>query len=190
MLRRIREDLDAARGQDPAAPSRLSVALLYSGVHAIWGHRIAHALWQRPGGKLPARLLSQVTRALTGVEIHPGARIGRRLFIDHGMGIVIGETAEIGDDVVMYQGATLGGRSLDRGKRHPTIGDRVVLGAGARVLGPVVVGRDSAVGANAVVVRDVPTQAVAVGVPAKWRLKDPMAAQDPRADFVDPALLI
>lgn len=184
------EDLRAAKTQDPAAASLAGVAFMYSGVHAVWSHRIAHALWQRPGLKGVARILSQASRSLTGIEIHPGATIGRRLFIDHGTGIVVGETAEIGDDVLMYQGVTLGGRALSKTKRHPTIGNKVMLGAGAKILGPVTVGDDSAVGANAVVVRDVPPQSVAVGIPAITRPKDPSAPADPRTDFIDPALLI
>ncbi|WP_457962779.1 serine O-acetyltransferase EpsC [Arthrobacter sp. D1-29] len=186
----LREDLQAAKDQDPAASSLLAMAFVYSGVHAVWSHRVAHALWQHRKLKGAARLLSQLSRSLTGIEIHPGATIGRRLFIDHGTGIVVGETAEIGDDVLMYQGVTLGGRALNRTKRHPTIGNRVMLGAGAKILGPVVVGDDAAVGANAVVVRDVPAQSVAVGIPAVTRPKDPAAPAEPRTDFLDPALLI
>lgn len=186
----LREDLQAAKDQDPAASSLLAVAFLYSGVHAVWSHRVAHALWQHRRLKGAARLISQLSRSLTGIEIHPGATIGRRLFIDHGTGIVVGETAEIGDDVLMYQAVTLGGRALNRTKRHPTIGNRVMLGAGAKILGPVVVGDDSAVGANAVVVRDVPAQSVAVGIPALTRPKDPAAPAEPRKDFLDPALLV
>ena len=130
------EDVDAAMARDPAAQSRLEMVLTSPGLHAIWSHRVAHRLWERrPAYRLPARVLSKVTRSLTGVEIHPGATIGRRFFIDHGMGVVIGETAEVGDDVMLYHGVTLGGRSLARVKRHPTVGDRVTIGAGARVLG-------------------------------------------------------
>src|SRR5690606_23950265 len=149
--------------------TRLEVALAYPGVHAIWVYRLAHLMWTVPGLRLPARLVSQAARAATGVEIHPGARLGERLFIDHGMGVVIGETAEVGDDVVLFHGAPLGGRARKRGKRHPTLGDRVVVGAGAKILGPVWVGHDAQVGANAVVIADVPAGAVAVGVPAKIR---------------------
>lgn len=190
LMKIMSEDLKAAKAQDPAASSLLAVALAYSGVHAVWSHRMAHAMWQRPFLRSPARMLSQMSRFFTGIEIHPGATIGRRLFIDHGTGIVVGETAEIGDDVLMYQGATLGGRALSKTKRHPTIGNRVMIGAGAKILGPITVGNDSAVGANAVVVRDVPSQSVAVGIPATTRPKDPSAPADPRTDFVDPALLI
>ncbi len=163
------EDLDAAKQRDPAARSRFEVAVGYPGVHAVWTYRVAHRMWREPVLRLPARLLSQAARAATGVEIHPGARIGRRLFIDHGMGVVIGETAVVGDDVLLFHGSTLGGRSMTRGKRHPTLGDRVVVGAGAKILGPVWIGDDAQVGANAVVVKDVPKESVAVGVPAKIR---------------------
>lgn len=163
------------------------MAITSPGLHAIWAHRAAHRLWSRPGGKLPALVLAQAARAATGVEIHPGARIGRRFFIDHGMGVVIGETAEVGDDVMMYHGVTLGGRSLAPGtKRHPTLGDGVVVGAGARVIGPVVLGDGAQVGANAVVVRDVPADATAVGVPAVIR----RGTAHPSEDQVDPALWI
>lgn len=149
---------------------------------------MAHRLWQRPGLRLPARLLSQVSRAVTGVEIHPGATIGRRLFIDHGMGVVVGETAVVGDDVVLFHGATLGGKTMTRGKRHPTVGDRVVVGAGAKVLGPVWIGDDAQVGANAVVLKDVPAGAIAVGVPARIRQRPPASPPEPEID--DPAIYI
>lgn len=186
----LKEDLQAAKDQDPAASSLFEVALVYSGVHAIWGHRLAHAIWQRQHLRGVARMVSQASKTLTGIEIHPGAAIGRRLFIDHGTGIVVGETAEIGDDVLMYQGVTLGGRALSKTKRHPTIGNHVMLGAGAKILGPVMIGDHSAVGANAVVVRDVPPRSVAVGIPAISRPKDLEALADPRTDFIDPSLLI
>ncbi len=187
---RLREDLDAAAARDPAVRSRAELVLGYPGLHAVWSYRLHSRLWRR-GHRLPARLISQWTRALTGVEIHPGATIGRRFFIDHGMGVVIGETAEIGDDVMMYHDVTLGGRSLSRVKRHPTIGDGVVLGAGVRVLGPIVVGAGAQLGANAVVVRDVPAGAVVVGVPGTVRARPGGAAgtgQDD--DLVDPAIWI
>jgi len=184
----LREDLEAAHAHDPAARSRLEVALAYPGVHAVWGYRISHRLWLEPALRLPARLLSQLVRAATGVEIHPGARIGRRLFIDHGMGVVIGETAEVGDDVVMFHGSTLGGTSMRHGKRHPTVGDRVMIGAGAKVLGPVFVGDDARIGANAVVIHDVPPGAAAVGVPAKVRFRPANAPADHEVD--DPAIYI
>ncbi|MDR1427172.1 MAG: serine O-acetyltransferase [Bifidobacteriaceae bacterium] len=163
----LREDLQAARDRDPAARTRLEVALGYPGLHAVWAHRVTHRLWRRHWGKLLARLASQFTRFMTGVEIHPGAELGRRLFIDHGMGVVIGETTEVGDDVTLFQGVTLGGRSMSPGKRHPTLGNRVTVGAGAKVLGPLLIGDDVQIGANAVVVRDGPPGSVMVGVPAR-----------------------
>jgi serine O-acetyltransferase len=185
----LREDLDAAIARDPATTSRLEMALASPGLHAIWTHRVAHRLWQNPGTRLPARLLSQLSRSLTGVEIHPGAVIGRRFFIDHGMGVVIGETAEVGDDVMIYHGVTLGGRSLKREKRHPTVGSRVTIGAGARILGPVYIGDDVQIGANSVVVKDVPAGAIATGVPATIRF--PQGNEDPyEALFKDPAIWI
>ncbi|MEI6254381.1 MAG: serine O-acetyltransferase EpsC, partial [Mycobacteriaceae bacterium] len=165
---------------------------VYSGLHAIWSHRLANRLWARPALRGPARILSQFTRFLTGIEIHPGATIGRRFFIDHGMGVVIGETAEIGDDVMLYHGVTLGGRSLEHGKRHPTLGDRVTVGAGAKVLGPVHIGNDSAVGANAVVTHDVPPDSIATGIPAVIRARSDRQ-RDPLVDptcYIDPAMYI
>jgi serine O-acetyltransferase len=165
---RVREDIAAARLRDPAARSSLEIALLYSGVHAVWAHRVDNWLWRR-GLRFPARFGSQVARLLTGIEIHPGARIGRRFFIDHGMGVVIGETAEIGDDVLLYHGVTLGGRQREGGKRHPTLGDRVAVGAGAKILGPVVIGDGCVVGANAVVTKDAAPDSILVGVPARAR---------------------
>lgn len=180
------EDIDAALSRDPAGGSRLEMALASPGLHAVWSHRVTHAMWQRGGRwKLPARLGSQVTRAVTGVEIHPGATIGRRFFIDHGMGVVIGETSEVGDDCMLYNGVNLGGRTLAKVKRHPTLGNGVTVGAGARILGPVVIGDGAQVGANAVVVKDVPPTGVAVGVPAKVRVVVPE-----RDAFTDPALYI
>jgi serine O-acetyltransferase len=140
--------------------------LTYAGLWAVWSHRIAHAFWRR-GLKFPARLISQITRVLTGVEIHPGARIGRRLFIDHGMGVVIGETAQIGDDVLMYHQVTLGGTSLEKVKRHPTIGNNVLLGMGAKLVGAITVGDNAKIGANAVVTKDVPPNSTVVGIPGK-----------------------
>ncbi|MCE0536994.1 serine O-acetyltransferase [Kineosporia rhizophila] len=168
MLSVLREDLQAAKLRDPAAGSNTELILGYPGLQAIWSHRITHRMWLR-GWRVPARLISLWTRVVTGVEIHPGATIGRRFFIDHATGVVIGETAEIGNDVMLYQDVTLGGRSLNTGKRHPTLLDGVVVGAGARVLGPITLGRDVQVGANAVVVRDVPDGAVVVGVPGVIR---------------------
>jgi serine O-acetyltransferase len=190
LLALMREDLKAARAQDPAANSDLEVAAAYSGVHAVWAHRIAHAMWRRPGLRTSARLLSQFTRFLTGIEIHPAATLGRRIFLDHGTKIVIGETAIVGDDVMMYQGVTLGGRALDKTKRHPTIGNRVMLGSGCRILGPVTIGDDCAIGANAVVVTDIPANSVAIGIPAQFRPKDGSYPWDPRLDLIDPAFLL
>ena len=181
VIRIIREDLANARDHDPAARGDVENALVYSGLHAIWMHRVSHALWIRDF-KGPARVLAQITRFLTGVEIHPGATIGRRFFIDHGMGIVIGETAEIGDGVMLYHGVTLGGQVLTQTKRHPTIGDNVTIGAGAKVLGPITIGEGSAVGANAVVTKDVPANCIAIGIPAKCRPRK----SDERKHLVDP----
>jgi serine O-acetyltransferase len=183
---RWRDDVGAAKLRDPAAGSALEITLTSPGLHAVWAFRLAHRIWLRPGGRLPARLVMHVVRMLTGIEIHPGATIGDRLFIDHGMGVVIGETAIIGDDVLLFHGVTLGGRSSRAGKRHPTLGDRVMVGAGARILGPVLIGHDSAIGANAVVVRDVPPGSVATGVPA--RVRGHHAAATPDVD--DPAIYI
>lgn len=180
----LHEDLRAAADRDPAARSKVEVILAYPGLHAVWFHRVAHAMWQKPRFRLPARVLSHISRHLTGIEIHPGATIGRRFFIDHGMGVVIGETAEVGDDVMMYHQVTLGGTSLARTKRHPTIGNGVTIGAGAKVLGPVTLSDGVQVGANAVVVKDTPANSVVIGVPGKVR--DTKTADR----FVDPALWI
>ncbi|ROZ61853.1 serine O-acetyltransferase [Kocuria soli] len=191
-LGRLREDLETARNHDPAARTDLEVALNYSGLHAIWLHRLSHRLWERDSTRGAARTVSQLGRFLTGVEIHPGATIGRRFFIDHGMGVVIGETAEIGDDVMLYQGVTLGGTSLAKVKRHPTIDDGVTVGAGAKVLGDIRVGAGSAVGANAVVVKDVPEESVVTGIPGKVRARTP-DKQEPLVDpaaYIDPAMWI
>lgn len=166
MLAAIRQDIRAAKERDPANPTTLQVVVAYPGVHAIWGHRISHSLWNR-GAKVAARGFAELTRILTGVEIHPGAILGSGLFIDHATGVVIGETAEVGDDVTIYHGVTLGGTGTDVGKRHPTIGDRVVIGAGAKVLGPIKIGDDSRIGANSVVVKEVPSSSVVVGVPGQ-----------------------
>lgn len=184
----VREDLDAAIARDPATDSRVEMALASPGLHAIWTHRVSHGLWNA-GARLPARVISHVARAATGVEIHPGAVIGRRFFVDHGMGVVIGETAEVGDDVMLYHGVTLGGRSLDPVKRHPTLGDGVTIGAGAKVLGNITVGHGAQVGANAVVTKDVPSMCVATGIPAKVRPCEP--GTDPESTLYDePALWI
>lgn len=165
MLCSIREDVRSILEQDPAAKSALEVVLCYSGLHAVWSYRVNHWLWKHDL-RLLARGLSQVVRLLTGIEIHPGAQIGRHLFIDHGMGVVIGETAVVGDNVTLYQGVTLGGTGKDSGKRHPTIGNSVVIGAGAKILGNIQVGDNSRVGAGSVVLRDVPDNSTVVGVPA------------------------
>jgi serine O-acetyltransferase len=186
---RLREDLDTAARRDPASRSRLELLLCYPGLHAIWVHRVAHRMWQREELRLLARLLSQANRWLTGVEIHPGAQIGRRFFIDHAMGVVIGETAEVGDDVMLYHGVTLGGRSMERVKRHPTLEDNVTVGAGARILGPVTVGAGAQIGANAVVVKDVPAGAVVVGVPGRIITPAPGTTAEER-QWVDPAIFI
>ena len=183
---RALEDVDGAIARDPAASSRLELVLTSPGLHAIWAHRGLHELWKRPGGRLPARVLATVARSVTGVEIHPAAQIGRRFFIDHGMGVVIGETAEVGDDVMLYHGVTLGGRSLQHVKRHPTVGNRVTIGAGARVLGAINVGDDVQIGANSVVVKDVPTGAVATGIPAVVRFPK----RDSANQWLDPAMYI
>lgn len=166
LLEDMRRDVACVFERDPAARSKAEVALLYSGLHAVWAHRVSHSLWRR-NHLFSARAVSQVARALTGIEIHPGATLGPGLFIDHGMGVVIGETAEVGEDVTIYHGVTLGGTSLEPGKRHPTIGDRVTIGAGAKVLGPIEVGHDSRIGGNAVVVRPVADNSVVVGVPGQ-----------------------
>ncbi len=166
MLAALARDVRAVRQRDPAARSALEAVLFSPGLHAVWSHRVAHWLWLRRW-RLTARTLALLVRAVTGVEIHPGARIGRSLFIDHGMGVVIGETAEIGDDVTMYHGVTLGATAFVLGKRHPTVEDGALIGAGAKILGPVTIGRHARVGANAVVVRSVPAGAVVVGVPAR-----------------------
>ncbi len=167
LWKNLREEIDATLARDPAARSRLEVVLCYPGFHALFYHRIAHGLWQR-GWLLAGRFVSHLGRVLTGIEIHPGARIGRRVFIDHGMGVVIGETADIGDDCTLYQGVTLGGTSLTRGqKRHPTLGNGVIVGSGAQILGPFRVGDGARIGAAAVVLREVSDGATMVGNPAR-----------------------
>ncbi len=188
---RVLEDLDAAIARDPAAASRADVAVNSPGLHAIWAHRVSHRLWQKPALKPAARVLSTLTRAVTGVEIHPGATLGRRFFIDHGMGVVIGETAVVGDDVMLYHAVTLGGRSLARGtKRHPTVGDGVTIGAGARVLGDIEIGDGAQVGANSVVVKDVPPGTVATGIPATIR-RPGTPGEDPYDSiYAEPAIFI
>jgi serine O-acetyltransferase len=168
---KLRRDIQAVRERDPAARSTLEVLLCYPGVHALVFHRAAHAMWRR-GWKIPARLLSHVSRFFTGIEIHPAAKLGPGLFIDHGMGVVIGETAEVGENVTLLQGVTLGGTSLKREKRHPTLGDNVVVGAGAKIIGGFKIGDGSRIGAGSVVVREVPTNSVVVGVPGRVTYRD------------------
>jgi serine O-acetyltransferase len=178
MFKTLQDDIHSVFERDPAARSTMEILLCYPGLHALWGHRISHWLWSHKM-RLPARWFSQISRALTGIEIHPGAKIGPRFFIDHGMGVVIGETSELGADVTMYHGVTLGGTSLTKGKRHPTIGDRVVIGAGSKILGPITIGDDSRIGANAVVVKSVPPNSVVVGVPGQVvRRSKPHLASD------------
>ena len=171
MLRELRRDIQAVRERDPAARSTLEVLLCYPGVHALAFHRVAHAIWRR-GWPVPARFLSHIARFLTGIEIHPAARLGPGLFIDHGMGVVIGETAEVGENVTLLQGVTLGGTSLKREKRHPTLGNNVVVGAGAKIIGGFKIGDGSRIGAGSVVVREVPTNSVVVGVPGRVTYRD------------------
>ena len=166
MFSRLKEDIAVVFERDPAARNNWEVITCYPGLHALLFHRLAHWLWEQ-GLKWLARLTSHLGRWLTGIEIHPGARIGRRFFIDHGMGVVIGETAEIGDDCTLYHGVTLGGTSWNKGKRHPTLGDSVVVGAGAKILGPISVGAGAKIGSNAVVVKEVPPGATAIGIPAR-----------------------
>lgn len=166
MFKIIHDDVQSVLERDPAARNALEVLLCYPGLHAIWAHRLSHRLWTS-GFKLIARAISQIMRNLTGIEIHPGATIGHNFFIDHGMGVVIGETAEVGDNVTLYHGVTLGGTSLNKVKRHPTIEDHVVIGAGAKVLGAITIGANSRIGANAVVVKSTPPDSVVVGVPGQ-----------------------
>ena len=189
LLALIREDVATVMDRDPAAKSRLEVYLCYSGLHAIWFYRVTHWLWNHRL-LLLGRWLSQVARFLTGIEIHPGARIGRRFFIDHGMGVVIGETAIVGEDVTLYQGVTLGGTGKETGKRHPTIEDSVVIGGGAKVLGNITVGRNCRIGAGSVVLRSVPEDSTVVGVPGhiifregkRIVITDPKQINDPLSE--------
>lgn len=166
MFKTIRDDIHSVLSRDPAARNGLQVILFYPGLHAVWAHRVAHSFWNA-GWKLPAHAIAYIARAITGIEIHPAAKIGPRLFIDHGMGVVIGETAEIGPDVTLYHGVTLGGVSLEKGKRHPTLEEGVVVGAGAKVLGAITIGANTRIGANAVVVKDIGPDRVVVGIPGK-----------------------
>src|SRR5471032_1489398 len=180
MFDRLREDIQGVFHRDPAARNAFEILTCYPGLHAIWLHRLGHALWNK-GWKWPARVVSNFGRWMTGIEIHPGAKVGLRFFIDHGMVIVIGETAEIGDDVTLYQGVTLGGTSWNKGKRHPTLEDGVIVGAGAKVLGPITVGAGARVGANAVVLKDVPPGVTMVGIPERQVLP---RARDKAPEFV------
>jgi serine O-acetyltransferase len=192
MFERLREDIDAIMARDPAARSRLEVFLCYPGLHAVVIHRLSHRIWAS-GAHVLARFISHIGRMLTGIEIHPAATIGHRVFIDHGMGCVIGETAEVGDDCTLYHGVTLGGVSLEKIKRHPTLEAGVIVGAGAKVLGPITVGAGARIGANAVVLKDVPPGVTMLGIPAKQALPRPVVlAPDfhsygtPRPDIADP----
>ncbi|MED3548904.1 serine O-acetyltransferase [Cytobacillus praedii] len=171
MFKRMKEDIEVVFEQDPAARSYLEVILTYSGLHAIWAHRIAHALFKRKLFFL-ARAISQISRFFTGIEIHPGAKIGRRFFIDHGMGVVIGETCEIGDNVTVFQGVTLGGTGKEKGKRHPTIKDNALIATGAKVLGSITIGENSKVGAGSVVLHEVPPNSTVVGIPGRVKVQD------------------
>ena len=183
LLRLLREDLGCVFDRDPAARNRFEVLLTYPGLHALIAHRLAHGLWGG-GWRFAARGLSFVTRMLTNIDIHPGATIGRRFFIDHGMGVVIGETAEIGDDVTLYHGVTLGGTTWEKAKRHPTLGDGVIVGAGAKVLGPITIGEHSRIGSNSVVLRDVPAHSTVVGIPGTVVGKaEPMVTGDGRLNL-------
>lgn len=189
LLSLIREDVANVMESDPAAKSRVEVLLCYAGLHAVWFYRVNHWLWNHGLG-LAARWLSQFARFLTGIEIHPGAKIGRRLFIDHGMGVVIGETTTVGDDVTLYQGVTLGGTGKEHGKRHPTIEDGVVVGGGAKILGNITIGKNCRIGAGSVVLRNVPDNSTVVGVPAhiifregkRVVITDPKQINDPLSE--------
>jgi serine O-acetyltransferase len=171
MFKRLREDIDVVFEQDPAARSYLEVILTYSGLHAVWWHRLAHALFKRKFYFL-ARAVSQTSRFFTGIEIHPGAKIGRRFFIDHGMGVVIGETCEIGDNVTVFQGVTLGGTGKEKGKRHPTIKDNALIATGAKVLGSITIGENAKIGAGSVVLKEVPANSTVVGIPGRVVIQD------------------
>jgi serine O-acetyltransferase len=190
-VNRLNQDIATVLERDPAARSRLEVVFCYSGLHAIWAYRVSHWLW-RQKARVLARVWSQAARFFTGIEIHPGAEIGQRLFIDHGMGVVIGETSVVGDDVTLYQCVTLGGTGKESGKRHPTIGNSVVIGAGAKVLGNIVVGENCRIGAGSVVLRSVPDHSTVVGVPAhivyrngiRVVITDPKEISDPLSDVI------
>ncbi len=184
MFETLRRDIQAARDRDPAVRSTLEIVFCYPGVHALWLHRLAHWFWTR-GFLFIGRFISHVNRFLTGIEIHPAARLGPGLFIDHGMGVVIGETTEIGENVTIYQGVTLGGTSLERKKRHPTIGNNVVIGAGAKILGPFMVGDNSKIGSASVVVKEVPPNSVVIGVPGRVIYRDGKKVSDMDFDWTN-----
>ena len=188
LFRLMREDLDCVFERDPAARNRLEVLLTYPGLHAIMTHRISHRLWKL-GMRFAARWLSYFTRMFTQIDIHPGATIGRRFFIDHGCGVVIGETAEIGNDVTLYHGVTLGGVSWNAGKRHPTLCDGVMVGAGAKILGPVIVGQRARIGANSVVIHDIPESVTVVGIPGRVVLPEDQRRQPQRGIDLDHHLM-
>ncbi|MBU9720247.1 MULTISPECIES: serine O-acetyltransferase [Bacillaceae] len=171
MFKTLKNDIDVVLEQDPAARTRIEVVMNYSGLHAIWFHRFSHWLWKKKLYFI-ARFFSQIGRFLTGIEIHPGARIGQRLFIDHGMGVVIGETCEIGDNVTIYQGVTLGGTGKEKGKRHPTVEDNVLIASGAKVLGSMTIGKNSRIGAGSVVLKEVPPNSTVVGIPGRVVVQD------------------
>ncbi|WAA09452.1 serine O-acetyltransferase [Fervidibacillus albus] len=189
MIKYLKEDIEVVFDQDPAARSYWEVILTYSGLHAIWAHRIAHWLYKRKFYFL-ARAISQLSRFLTGIEIHPGAKIGRRFFIDHGMGVVIGETCEIGDNVTIYQGVTLGGTGKEKGKRHPTIKDNVLVATGAKVLGSITIGENSKIGAGSVVLKNVPPNSTVVGIPGRIVIQDGIKVKKDlnHRDLPDPIL--
>lgn len=187
MFKTLKEDVDVVFDQDPAARSYFEVILTYSGLHAIWAHRLAHALYKRKLYFI-ARVISQISRFFTGIEIHPGAKIGSRFFIDHGMGVVIGETCEIGDNVTVFQGVTLGGTGKEKGKRHPTIMDNALIATGAKVLGSITIGENSKVGAGSVVLKDVPPNSTVVGIPGRVKIQNGVRVQRDlnHSDLPDP----
>ncbi|MCX7572278.1 serine O-acetyltransferase [Tumebacillus sp. DT12] len=191
MIKRMREDIHAVFDRDPAARSAFEVVLTYSGLHAIWLHRISNFFWLR-GWFTAARIISQLARFLTGIEIHPGATLGRRLFIDHGSGVVIGETAEIGDDCTLYQGVTLGGTGKEKGKRHPTLGNNVLVASGAKVLGSFTIGDNSRIGAGSVVLREVPANSTVVGIPGRIVIQDGQKKQQDldQINLPDPVMIL
>jgi len=191
VFKRMKEDIEVVFEQDPAARTHFEVMLTYSGLHAIWSHRVAHFLYKRKLFFL-ARTVSQISRFFTGIEIHPGAKIGRRFFIDHGMGVVIGETCEIGDNVTVFQGVTLGGTGKEKGKRHPTIKDNALIATGAKVLGSITIGENSKVGAGSVVLQDVPPNSTVVGIPGRVVIQDGIKVRNSKdlnhRDLPDPVL--